>query len=302
MNNQPEQSTQKQIQFNNNPFSLAFNAMSQAFKINQNPAIFIIIASIILWVGNRIFSEIPNVFDQLANSSSSDGTRMTFQAIGITLSLIYLAVSLFISTLWAGVSAVIGLKNARFESTTVMAAIRSTFSKFWTILGINIVLGILVLAWLIPSAIAAVIGAVLISSNVDVAAVILFVISGLLFIVGFVFAMRLYLSRSLSIYALFDENTGVFASMNRSKGLTRNRVMEAWGMSFPGSIIPVVGPLLTSCGLGAHYMQLKVYRDNNASLPKVHFLSWLPLFAFIAMVLFFGLLVLLIALWASSIN
>ena len=277
MNNHPEPSQPKQIQFNANPFSLAFDAMSRAFKINQNPAIVIIIGAIIIAVGNQIFGNLPDFLTKVGEGSGSKDTELALGVVGFVFSLVFLVISTVVGTIWAGFVAFVGLKNAQHESTQVQPSLRTALSKFWTIFGVNFMVGLYALACLMPSIILLLVGIALLAGNLDGVAVGVFIATGILFIVGLVFSIRISIARSLSIFAMFDENLGVFPAMKRSVELTKTRVMEAWGMAFPGAIIPIIGPLLTTCALGSHYLQLKVYRDNSAELPKVHILSWLPL-------------------------
>lgn len=299
MNNSQEAPAPKQILFNNNPFSLAFNAMSQAFKINQNPSITIIVGSIVIWLANQISGASDDLTNILAESTDSEGARVAILLLGVGISIVAMIATVFVSTVWAGFMAYVGTKNARLESTSVKQAFRTALSKFWTILGINLFIGLLVVACLLPAIIFAISGTLISFSN-DTTGAVLMILAGLLGIPGLVFAIRLSFSRGLSLYTVFDENLGAFDAMKRSIALTKGRLMEVWGMSFPGAIIPIVGPLLTCCGLGAHYMQLKVYRDHDAPMPKVHILSWLPLIALVALFLFIALFMLLIGALVAS--
>lgn len=278
--NKPHESTPKQINFNPNPFGLAFNAMTEAFKINQNPAIVIIVGAIIIGVTNQIGGYIPDLLRMLT-SDSSDNTKSAVTAIGGLFSIAFFIITMIVSVVWSGFLGFLGIKNAKGISVAIGQCVKAGLAKFWTILGISLFIGVLVFACLIPAIILAVSGGVLLAMEQEGVSAGIFIASGLLLIGGIVFAIRLSLARSLSIYIALDENLGAFESMRRSVTLTKNRLIEAWGMTFPGYIVPIVGPVLTSCGIGSYYLQLKVYRDNSVELPKVHILSWLPLMALI---------------------
>lgn len=300
MSKQLEHPAPKQITFNNNPFSLAFDQMSRAFKINQNPAITIIIGSIILYIANQIISNIPSLLNSIGENTSSDGAKIGLGLISIVIGLISIVLSLLISTVWAGFTAYVGLKNARSESVDTMPSVKYAFSKFGTVFIINLVVSLLVLACFVPSLVVGAIGAILLGANIDIGAVLAFILGGILAIAGIVVAIRIGFARSLSVYAAFDEDSGALDAMKRSVSLTKSRLMEVWGMSFPGAIVPIVGPLLTVCGLGAHYLQLKVYKDNSAELPKVSAISWIPLFLLIGIALIAGFIGLIIAIATSA--
>jgi len=300
MNNLHARKEEIQIQYNNNPFSLAFNEMSKAFKINQNPAIVIIVGAIILAVANQVFGNLPSFLDSIGEDTRSNDISTAITVISSVFTLLFLVVSVFVSTLWAGFVSLVGVNNAQDESVSVKASLKTSLSKFWTVLGINLIIGLVTVALLLPGAVIALVGAGLLGTDMDSAAVIAFILAGLFTIFGIIFAVRYSLARNLSLYAVFDENLSALPAMKRSVVLTKNRVIETWGMSFPGTIVPIVGPLLATCGLGAHYLQLKVYRDNSAALPKVHILSWLPIMLLVAGFLLVGLIGAIIALVAMS--
>jgi hypothetical protein len=296
--NTTTQEPTKQIQFNANPWSLAFNSLSQVFKINQNPAITIIVGSIIIWIANQVLSNIPDVLNAVV-SDADEGTRMGVQMFGIIFSLGFFAVSIFVSTLWAGFTAFVGVKNARGERVAVGESLKAGLSKFWSVFAVNFMIGLFGLLCLLPAIAIVIAGVVLIAADQDGVAAGLFIASGIAAVVGLFFAIRISFQRALSLYSVFDENSGVFESMSRSVVLTKGRLIEIWGVSFT-SIIPFVGELLKVCGLGSHYLQLKVYRDHNVEMPKVHILSWLPAILLGVSALFVMLLAGLFALIAAA--
>jgi len=274
--------------------------MSKAFKINQNPAIVIIVGAIILAVANQVFGNLPSFLDSIGEDTRSNDISTAITVISSVFTLLFLVVSVFVSTLWAGFVSLVGVNNAQDESVSVKASLKTSLSKFWTVLGINLIIGLVTVALLLPGAVIALVGAGLLGTDMDSAAVIAFILAGLFTIFGIIFAVRYSPARNLSLNAVFDENLSALSAMKRSVVLTKNRVIETWGMSFPGTIVPIVGPLLATCGLGAHYLQLKVYRDNSAALPKVHILSWLPIMLLVAGFLLVGLIGAIIALVAMS--
>jgi hypothetical protein len=284
MNTTTQQEPTTQVRFNNNPWTLAFDSLSRAFKINQNPAIAIIVGSIIM--------------DTLTQGAD-ESTRAGVLAFGVIFSLGFTLVSLFVATLWSGFTAHVGLKNAKAERTEVGLSLKAGLAKLWQVFAINFMVGLFGLLCFIPSIIVLIIGAVFMAMDQTGVAAGIFIASALLGAAGAFFAIRITFQRALSLFALYDENSGVFGSMSRSVALTKGRLMEIWGVSFT-SIVPFVGELLKVCGLGSHYLQLKVYRDHNTEMPKVHILSWLPLFFVGGIALIVMLLGGLIALLAAA--
>jgi hypothetical protein len=297
--NQPEQTVQKQISFNNNPFSLAFTEMSKAFKINQNPAIAIIIGGVAIGIANQVIGNTPDILNIFIDENN-EGAQLALGLFSLVFGLGFMIVSIVVTTIWSGFTAYIGVKNAKDQTTDVKTALRAGLDKFWPTLGINVLIGLMTLACLLPSIIVMIAGLVFMGMDQEGIGVGLLIAAGLVAIAGLVFALRLSFARGLSLFVLQDGGSGVFASMSKSVSLTKGRVIEVWGMAFPGGIIPIVGGLLTSCGMGAHYLQLKVYREHSVELPKVHFLSWLPLILIGGLLLLIALVGLVIGLAVAN--
>lgn len=288
----------KQITFNNNPFSLAFAELSKAFKINQNPSIAIIVGGIVIGAVNQIAGYVPDLF-RVFIDKNDDAAMLAFGVFSVVFGLGVFVVSILVSTIWSGFITHVGLVNAMEKQTTFKGGLRVSLGKFWSVLGLNIMIGLITLSCLLPAIITVIFGSIMVGLDQDEVGAGLFIASGVLAIVGVVFAIRLGLARTLSLYALLDEDLGIFGSMSRSIALTKGRLIEAWGMTFPGVIVPIVGGLLGVCGMGAHYLQLKVYKDHGVELPKVHILSWLPLMLLggvLALVVITGLLLTVLSL------
>jgi hypothetical protein len=285
MTNSIDKSAPKQITFNTNPFSVAFGAMSRMFKINQNPAIAIIVGGIIVGVINQITSSASNVGNTFFDESASDTAKAGLVIFSVLFWLAFIFISTLVANVWSGFVTYAGLMNARYESVQVKPSLRFALGKFWRILGLSIIMSLVWAVFLFP-AIVVLITAVVIHTQDNInSAIGVYIAAGLVAIVGIVFAARYALSKSLSLYAMFDESLSISASLKRSSELTKSRLIEVWGMSFPGAIIPIIGTVLTTAGMGDYYLQLKTYRDHKAELPKTHILSWLPvmLLAFIAL-------------------
>lgn len=282
----------KQIQFNNNPFSLTFEAMTRAFRINQALAITVLVGGIIMGLGNQILNYTPDVFNAVARNSD-ESVAAVLTAISVVLTLFLVLLSLFVNIVWVGFTAFAGLRNARYEQTTIGAAFRAGLKVFWKVLATALFIGLIVSAFILPSIVTAIIGGILVANDQNGVSIGVFMAAGLLFIAGLFMAIRYNVARSLAYYAMIDENLSIMQSLSRSKQLTNGRLIEMIGVTGAASIVPVISPVLMAFGVGSYYLQLKVYRDNDAPMPKIHILSWLPiglmiLYTFV--VLFFILL------------
>jgi hypothetical protein len=273
-----------------NPFSLAFRAFEKGLKINQNPVITLLVGGFIL----GIFQQIPNVFGQsgelLFNENSSD-TALAFVFLLIIFSIIVVASA--VQLIWTAFSMYVGYKNGRDEQVAVVPALEYAATLFWKMLGLQWLIGLRVILWLLPSGALFVIAAVLLEPARTLSMA-LFTIAGLALLIGVFFGIRLQLACSLSMYVIYDLKLGIVASMRRSEELTRHRLIEVLGVSFAAAIIPFISHALTPLSGGEYYEQLKTYRDNKVALPEVHILSWLS-------IMILGGIILLIAMIAIPI-
>lgn len=280
--------------FNGNPFSLMFNELSKGFKINQNPTLFIIIVGIVI----GFFNQLGNVVD------NTTGSNDEFSAVAAVLVLLFvlfvLPISIFVQILWVGFTAFVGVKNANDTSVSVGESLKAGLKRFWKILGFNLLLSLIVTAFILPGLLATVIGASLINTS-EVAGLIVTIIGGLSLLAGVLFAVPFYLRRSLGNLVIMDENLGIMESMSRSASLTKSRLIETAGFFFATSLIPFISHATTALGMGAYYAQLKDYRDHNKKLPGLNIWAWLPMvIGFLVMVGFTLLLVLVFAAISAS--
>jgi hypothetical protein len=239
----------------------------------------------------------PDFLRMLSENNSSESQRLGLIMGSVVFSLVYILVSIVVETIWRGFISYVGLKNAQSEGTTVGVGFRTALRAFWKILGTSILIGLIAFLFFLPAILVGITGAVFAAGDQEGLATGVIIAACLLAVGGAVFAVRFNVSLALTYYAMFDENLGIQASMARSRSLTKGRLMEMLGMTFAAAIVPVISPVLIAFGIGAYYLQLKVYRDHNVELPKTHILSWLPLMfiAFIAFIVF------LIAVFAGMI-
>jgi hypothetical protein len=109
----------------------------------------------------------------------------------------------------------------------------------------------------------------------------------LLFIPGIRAQLR-YQSTPFIIMA--DKKITASESVKLSKELYRNHLMEAFGISTVGGLIPVIGTALTASGMALSVQQLKAYKAQGLATPKTHILNYIGLI-FVGAIFFFALLV-----------
>lgn len=276
--------TEKRVlQFDPNPFTLTYKSFIQAYKINQNPLLTILIGSVVIGV----VGQVVNVILQLMPSSSNGDAKASAIEIVIALFILFVfaPLQLLFAGFWTGFCSLIGLKSAYMRSIDTMAAAKYALRKLLKVLGLTLIIGFTTISFVLPAVALGIVGIILQTEHATAAAIILYVLAAMALIVGVVYSARYSLSRSLSVYALLDEQLSISDAMKRSKQLTRSRLIEIWGMTFAGSVIPVVSSALIVCCMSSHYVQLKTYVDAKAALPPRHIASWLPV-AVLGFVLF----------------
>ncbi len=115
----------------------------------------------------------------------------------------------------------------------------------------------------------------------------------LLFIIPGIRAMLRY---NMVHMFVFDENTGVIESINKSKALAKDHLIEVFGMTFASSLIPFVGGIMAIGGQSVMYPQLKQLKSAPHQKPKVHWLNYLAFILWLIFSLFIALIVLILFL------
>jgi hypothetical protein len=134
------------------------------------------------------------------------------------------------------------------------------------------------------------------------------IILSLMVIVGTVLlvvpGMLLFGWYSLAPYAMISENLGVFASLKRSKELSKGHIWEIYGAYASGFILSgggLLAGIVLVAGVGKRYEELKELKASGAPKPEVHWLNWLiPVLMIIFIVGYIGLIAISVA--AGNLN
>ena len=244
-----------QTNYISNPFKVIFAGFGNMFKYNQHLSIILLIASLFMSGGGSLSD---------ASGASSDSFNPSHEQVIIILIVVgvlllaLVPLIIFLSTMYYGIASYTALKTARHETTTFKEAWNTSLRKFWTILGINIIVGLKVLGGLL-----------------------LFIIPGI----------RAMLRYNMVHMFVFDENTGVKDSVGKSKELAKDHLIEIFGMTFAAGIIPIVGGLMQIGGQSVMYPQLRQLKSTPSQKPHVHWLNYL---AFVIFSVIFGFIALLV--------
>lgn len=262
--------------YQSNPFLSSFKGFGELFERNQTLSIIILVGSFIVVVLQVLLQfAIPLVIAGAVSSStdnSSAGSMSGF-IIGLIVvgGLLATVVSIFISVVFVGMTTYIAYKTGRQETTTFKEAFLVTISKFWSILYATFI------------AVLKIIGGLF-----------LFIVPGI----------RAALRYQMVVFPIFDENLSGSAAVKRIKFLTKDHLMEMFGLytvvSLVSSLLPPIITLVQMAGQTVMYPQLKALKDSNTPKPPVH---WLNYIGFIitgaVMLLIFLILILVIAISAN---
>lgn len=254
------------FEFISNPFKSSFDGINRLFKHNQTMAIVILILS--------FFGAFFNMFSSFPTPPSGGGTSTTstaandsisaaLVAVIVSVAVVVMLVSIFISIVYTGIVNYVAWKSSREETTTFGEAFNETMKRFWRILGIQFMVGLKIFG-----------------------GVLLFIVPG----------VRAALRYQMVYFAMFDEDLGVFKSMDRVKQLTKNHLMEVFGILTVGQLLFPVAVLVQMGGESVLYPQLKHLKDNNLAKPPTHWLNHLGFMLFGALLLFIGFIAALVAL------
>ncbi len=253
------ESTQKYV---SNPFKLTFRGLGDLFKYNQTMAVIILVVTALSSFGQFNYSGGGSTSSSQPATTGPHDYSVLFIIIGIVL-IFAVPLIVFLGTLYTGIVAYTALQTSKRQTITFKQALRATMSKFWTLLWINIIVFFKVLG-----------GALL------------FIIPG----------VRAALRYNMVHFHVFDENANAKQAIAKSKALTKDHLIEVFGMTTVGSIIPVVGQILVVGGQTIMYPQLTELKASGAEKPPVHWLNYIA-FVIVGGGLLIGLLIaLLVAL------
>lgn len=249
-----------------NPFKVIFKGFDKLFKHNQTMAIVILVLTLLGSVGQTFnYGAGSGGGTTVANETGiSTGAIVGIVALGL---LVFILIMAFFGTVFNGAVAYVVYKTSKSETTNFSDTMKAVFGKFWTILGIEIVVALKVIGGLI-----------------------LFIIPGI----------RASLRYNLVLLPVFDEDAGIGQAMKRSKEITKDHLLEVFGMVTAAAIIPFVGPIMQYGGQAVMYPQLKALKDSGATKPQVHWLNYLGFILIGAFVLFALLIALIVVVALNS--
>lgn len=235
-----------------NPFRVIFTGFSNLFKYNQNLAIILLVVSL-LGSGSYYQGDL-----KVGNSLNLSNDQMTAILIGVAIAvMILLPIIVFLTTMFNGIAAFTALKTSQQQTVTFKQAWKASLDKFWTLLGINVIVALKVIGGLF-----------------------LLVIPGI----------RAALRYNMVHLFVFDQNTGVKESIGQSKSLAKDHLIEIFGMTFAAGIIPIVGGVMTIGGQSVMYSQLTTLKSSQHEKPPVHWLNYLGIIILCSIILL-GILV-----------
>jgi len=258
----PAHKTKPQKSYESNPFKVVFNGFGNMYNINQNMTIVRMVVSVLGMFGSYG-----------GNGGEVDGSSNLFQsmspeviaaivaAVAVVLIVVF-GIGIFLTTMYSGIASYVALKTAEGKTVTFKESFTATLKKFWTLFWINFVV-----FWKIFGGL-------------------------LLFIVPGVRAMLRY---NMVHMHVFDDNSSASEAIQKAKALTKGHLIEVFGVSTASGIIPFIGEAMLVGGQSVMYPQLKELKASGATPPKPHWLNYLAFIIGGGFILFFGLIVLIIA-------
>jgi hypothetical protein len=256
--------TKHNIVFESNPFKSCFSGLDRLFQHNLRPAIAILMVGALFGMPGFV-----NSFATGKNTQTATPATAPDLSAGVIVAIIVgvlVAIIIFtaVSTIFSGVMNYVVYKTMKGERTTIKEALAATMNKFWTILAIHILVGLKVLG-----------------------GIILFIIPGI----------RAGLRYQMTLLPMFDEDLKARAAMRRIKDLTKDHLLEIFGIVSVAALIFPINSLVQMGGESVMYHQLKSLKASGAPKPPVHWLNYIGfimLAGFMAFVAFIVLLVVLI--------
>ncbi len=253
-----------------NPFIVIFRGFGDLFNHNQTMAIVILVFSMLgsfMQFANPFPFAAPGASIGTSTAPTSNNGTTSFSSVLLPIILVtifvilLIAVAIFISTIYRGVVAYVALKTSRKETVTFEEAIRVTMKKFWTIVLVDVIVGLKVFGGML-----------------------LFIIPGI----------RAMLRYNMVRLTIFDKDAKASEAISYNKQITKDHLIEVFGMTTAASLMPLIGGILQVGGQSIMYKQLSELKTSGAQKPPVHWLNYLGFILLGALFLFIGLILLLV--------
>lgn len=268
------------VQYNSNPFTLAFDALGRFFSHNAAWAAVIIVIGFLGFMVQIVTNAVAPSGGTSTRSTTPAATEgvgsfepaqiVIFAAIILIVTLVIIVAATAIGTFINGMFAYVALKSEEGKSVSLSEAFRETSSRFYRLFFASLLAALKITGWM------------------------------LLFIVPGIIAAYRY---TLLPYLIMDESTdekGVRDAHTKTKLLVKGRLFEIFGIAFVTGIIPFVGELLGISGYAASYRQLSATKEDPSQRPSVHWLNYVGLALIAVAFLIFVLAAILIIALLSA--
>lgn len=265
-------------EYNSNPFTLSFDALSKFFNHNMTWAIVMIVFGIV----GFLFQMVSNVAS-LTSSESSTGTTSAASnpsldpaviAAIVILVLVFVLIAVVIGTVvqvyYNGMFTYVALRSEEGKSATFSEAFEAVTKRFWRLFGAQLLAALKILGWTL-----------------------LLIVPGI--IAGLRYSMLPYVIMNES-----EKEKGIGDSHDKTKALSKGRLIEVFGISTVAALIPVIGTIAGLSGKAALFNQFDYYNQHNLEKPKKHWLNYLGLVLLALLFLFIGLITVIAAIIAMS--
>ncbi len=306
-NKSSKKSTTSLIEYQSNPFSLAFNKFGLFFENNLGWAIAIISISL-LYGMFQFAAQIPSLLEPDASETTTSFKKQgdlktqtpkpaelrkfeednfkapkidekDLPAIGIIILIVILVLlvvtglvllQVLATTFIFGILTYVALENDAGRKASLSGAIDAVVARFRRLFLATLLANLKIFGWTL-----------------------------LLIIPGIIATFRY----ALLPFVIMDESPkkrGIISSHDRVKQIVAGRKREVFGVATVAVIIPIIGTINQYVGNAALYRQLQVYVDHEAEKPPVHWLNYFGFFLIGIYLLFILSIVALFAIFALS--
>lgn len=265
--------TNHPITFESNPFKSTFTGFGNFFKYNQTIAIvLLVISNISLFFqffggGGGDSKTSTTSTSSTSGSTMSSGETVAIIALVLGITAAFFIIGLIISALVNGMITYAAYKTSKGEPTTIAEAFRETKKRFGAIYYATVVSALKVLGGLL-----------------------LFIVPGI----------RASLRYQMVVFPIFDEDLRGKQALQRIKFLTKDHLLEMFGIMTVANLLAPINILLQKGGESIMYPQLKALKESNAPKPPVHWLNYLGFILFAAFLLLVLAIVLIVVAVLSA--
>lgn len=241
--------------YESNPFRLAIDATRRLFNTNRGWAIFLFVLGLLGLLSSKDSPTNQAHTTQDSMTAATTGSGNTLALIVFIVSIVAIAFIgiMVIGAYVQGILSYVALQSEKGKKVSVSEAYGAVSLRFWRLFGAQLLAFVKILGWSL-----------------------LLIVPGI--ITGFRYALLGYV-----IMDEPSENRSVKESHERVKSITKSRLWEVAGLSMT-AIVPALGSLFDTAGKAAQYNQLKYYHDKKLEKPAVHWLNYMLVLLFAALI------------------